>query len=219
MRWRYRHSWRAGRACAVRRSDAAHILCHPAYLRSLLRLAADVPAPEPIVHRLTLLEWLRRRNPLLLITAIHPFENKRCIDPTEAAGMSECDVNGTPACFVCHIIEIALGIGQLLIDCWRQHLLLYDKGSDDGFNCACCALRMSNHRFCSTYWDAIRLLPKDRFVGHCLSDLVGRGRAAMRIDIVKLSRCNVSLGERLPEQLLEGCAISGQGSHMIGVAV
>src|SRR5215469_18047923 len=168
------------------------MLCHPnsPFFQCRGRLSHLIAAMPP--HRSDPL-----RSPVFRF-----HENERSVQASESARVGERDAHSTPTCDVWHVIKIALWIRLLLINRRWKHLLVYHEGSDNCLNCPGRSLGVTNQRLRCTDGDMVSVVCEDSFIGHGLGNLVCRGRTAMRIDIVKLGRCNGSLLKCLPQQLL-----------------
>ena len=73
------------------------------------------------------------------------FENERAVGPSEAEGIGQRVVDSHGARLVGNIVQVTLGIGCLVIDGGRGHLIAYGQHRDAGLEAARAAQQMPGH--------------------------------------------------------------------------
>src|SRR5579872_2253645 len=191
-----------------------------AYQNASFPIPLGATTPSPVMTTRRWRECAMLFLPLQLpVKPARMGENEYAIDPAKAARMGQGDIECCITRDVWHIIQVTARVSKLLIDRWRQHLLLQCQRSDDGFDGAGRSLAMPDHRFGRANGDVIGVCAKDRLVCCRLCYLIGQRRTAMRVNVAHLFSSNSALCQRLSQEVLQWHAIIGQGSHMVGVAI
>src|SRR5450631_3079575 len=85
-------------------------------------------------------------------------------------------------------IQIAIGIGGLVVDGRRRYLVANGENRDAGFEAARAAQQMPGHRFRRTDGDLISILAEAAFDGGGFGAVADFGRRAVSVDVIDLLR-------------------------------
>src|ERR1700722_18055954 len=108
-------------------------------------------------------------------------EGQRGVGATEPERIIECDANFRRARLVGHVVEIAFGVGDFLVDSRRHHPTFDREYGVHRFDRAGRAERMPGHRLGRTDCNLCGALAEDVLYRLCLSEVALLGRGAVSV--------------------------------------
>ena len=82
-----------------------------------------------------------------------------------------------------HVIQVALRVGDLIINRWRHDIRLQGFGANNHLHSARSSQHMAGRSFGGTDREFVGLIAKNRFDGLCLGNVALRRRGAVGIDV------------------------------------
>src|ERR1051325_1425784 len=137
-------------------------------------------------------------------------ENQRRIRPAEAERVREHVAHWLRAGLIRHVVEIAVGIGRLVVDRRRQHVFLHHQRRDGRLEPAGGAEEVAGHRLRRADGELVGVLAEDALDRQRLRFVAERRRRAVRVDVVNVGRLQAGVLQRAahdvdhPDAVLRG---------------
>ena len=117
-----------------------------------------------------------------------------------------------------HIVQVALGVGNVQIDGGRRDLIAQGQHRDSGLQAARAAQQMAGHGFGGADGELISVLAKDALERGGFNTVAHFGGGAVRIHIVDLFGFNAGVLNRQAHHAERSIAVYRRAGDVIGIA-
>src|SRR5688500_10871011 len=135
----------------------------------------------------------------------------------EAEAVAHGGANGRAAGLVGRVVQVALGIGVLVVDDGWDDASLDRLDGDDGVDAAGGAQAVADHALGGADGEAVGVLAKGALDGGGLGAVVVAGAGAVGVEVVQLAGLQGGLGEGLGHAADGALAVVGWGGEGVGV--
>ena len=148
---------------------------------------------------------------------IRVCEHESRVVPAEAKGIAHGDSYGNVTSVMRHVIEIALGIGMIQVDCRGGGLVVDRENRRNGLYASGTPHGMSKHRFLRTYHHAASVRPENCVNRSRLFAVVHLRRCSVRADVVDGVHRNRRVPHRVPHHLNHSVPVRRDRHDVVGI--